>query len=98
MDKRPRDEQFPSSAALLKFLRENVDDIESVVIPVTSAPLAIRDPQGRVRKVMKGAGAWIKLCGGESLLLSRDDAAMLINDGVLQRLKIKCVLDPLDRA
>jgi hypothetical protein len=91
----PEDRQFKSAEEMLRFLKEHVDDIENVVIPVQEA-VEVRGPQGE-RRVTNGVGAWIKLCGGNSMMISRDDAAMLINDGVLQRLRIKCVLDPLKK-
>lgn len=90
----PRDRQFSSSEELLAYLRENVDDIERVVIPVQEA-VQVVGPDGRRHSVVRGIGALIRLCSGRECCISRQDAAMLINDGVLQRLRIKCVLDPL---
>lgn len=93
-DKR-RDQRFESSDELLAYLREHTDDIEKVVIPIQPA-VELRDAAGNRVAARRAAGAWLQLCGGDSILLSREDAAMLINDGVLQRMNIKCVLDTLE--
>jgi hypothetical protein len=92
MSEVPEDRRFSSSDELLKFLREQVDDIDRVVIPVQEAVEVRKQTE---TQVVSNVGAVVKLCSGNSFFLTREDAAMLINDGVLQRLKIKCVLDPL---
>jgi predicted nucleic acid-binding protein len=86
---------FPTSEELLTYLREYTDDIEDVVIPIGSGIIRATGPDGH-RIVRHNVGAVIRLCSGRTVLIGREDAAMLINDGVLQRMKIKCVLDPLD--
>ena len=96
MEEQPFNTEFPSSEELLAYLREHSDDIENVTIPVRPY-VAFHIPEGRRFKA-DNVGAVIKLCSGRALVIHRDDAAMLINDGVLQRMKIKCVLDPLDGA
>ena len=93
MANRPEDREFKSEGELLEYLREHVDDIENVVIPVQEG-IDFISPSGQ-RDRRKHVGAWIKLCSGGSLAIRREDAAMLITDGVLQRMKIKCVLDTL---
>ena len=93
MAKRPEDREFKSDSELLEYLREHVEDIENVVIPVQEG-IDFISPSGQ-RDRRKRVGAWIKLRSGGSLAIHREDAAMLINDGVLQRMKIKCVLDTL---
>lgn len=85
---------FRSSEELIVYLRSRVDDVQDVLIPVQSK-IQVAGPEGQ-RHVMGRVGAWIRLCGGDSILIGREDAAMLINDGVLQRLGIPCVLDPLE--
>jgi len=92
----PEDGFFNSSDELLKYLRDKVDDIDSVVIPINPAPMQITDAQGRPRRTMRGVGAQIRLCDGRFLLVHPQDAEMLINDGILQRLKIKCQLKPME--
>ncbi len=94
MDEQPHHSEFQSSEDLLEFLREHSDDIDSVVIPVQHS-VEFHGPAGQRLNTTK-VGAVLKLCSGRLQLISREDAAMLINDGVLQRMKIKCVLDPLD--
>jgi hypothetical protein len=89
----PENQRFESDEELLAFLRERTDDIEAVIIPVQEG-VEFVGPQGqRVR--MPNVGAILQMCSGEQASLHREDAEMLINDGVLQRLRIKCVLDTL---
>src|SRR5436190_16967655 len=94
MSDQPESGRFETSEQLLRYLKDKVDDIDSILIPIQEK-LQITDANGRPKQVAKNMGAWIKLCDGRSIMISRDDAAMLINDGILQRLKIKCVLDTL---
>src|SRR5437763_14881877 len=86
MSEKREDKRFATSEELLQYLKDRVDDIDSVVIPVQEQ-VQVMDAQGRPKHIAKGMGAWIKLCDGRSVMISRDDAAMLINDGVLQRLR-----------
>ena len=88
--------KFQSSEALLKYLREQLDDIEGVVIPVQEG-VAFTNLEGRTIQ-QRNVGAVIKLCSGEWIAVHRNDAAMLINDGVLQRMKIKCSLETLKKS
>ncbi len=94
MDEQTYNSEFQSSEDLLEFLREHSDDIDIVIIPVQTI-VEFRSPTGKRLKANK-VGAVLKMCSGRSQVINRDDDAMLINDGVLQRMKIKCVLDPLD--
>ena len=94
MDEEPENYEFATREEILAYLREHCDDIDSVVIPVQPG-IDIAGPDGQRRRVMN-VGAILKTCGGGRKAIHREDAAMLINDGVLQRLKIKCVLDPLE--
>lgn len=91
----PESFQFETSDQLLEYLREHTDDIDSVVIPVQEG-ITFVGPQGQ-QMPMKNIGAILNRCAGGPLVIHREDAAMLINDGVLQRLRIKCILDPLPR-
>jgi hypothetical protein len=77
----------------LAYLREHTDDIDLVSIPVQQGA-AFGGPGGH-KIQMAGVGAVLKTCSGRRLAISRDDAEVLINDGVLQRLKIRCKLDTL---
>ena len=95
MSDEPSDIRFSTTEELIQYLREHVDDVDSVVIPVQEA-VQVQGPNRRPQ-VWKGVGALLKLCDGRSLALRREDAARLINDGVLQRMKIKCVIDPLKK-
>lgn len=94
MSDHPKDKKIMTSEALMDYLRERVNDIDHVVIPV-QVVTRVRAPN-RSSEVWSNVGALIKLTSGEFAAISCDDAEMLINDGVLQKMKIKCKLDSLE--
>jgi hypothetical protein len=85
--------KFDSDEEMMQFLREHSDSIDSVIIPVQNGIL-LRGPNGE-SAFQNRAGAFLRMCDGSSITLFREDAEMLINDGVLQRMNIKCTLLPL---
>lgn len=93
----PNDEfeqkRFASVGALIREIQERSDDIESVTIQVANG-IYVTGPEGQ-RQFCRNAGAFIRLCNGSSLLIHRDDAEALLNDGILQRMKLPCKLLPL---
>ena len=84
--------RFPPGE-LLRELQERSDDIESVTIQVANG-IYTKGPQGP-QYYSRNAGALIKMCDGTLRLIHRDDAAELLNDGILNRMKIPIVLLPL---
>lgn len=84
--------RFPPGE-LLRELQERSDDIDSVTIQVANG-VYMKGPQGQ-QTYSKNAGAFIRMCDGTSRLIHRDDAAELLNDGILNRMKIPIVLLPL---
>ena len=85
-------ERFSTSAELLKRLQERSDDFEGVTIMVTN-DMPLTGPEGQ-RRLAKDCCSIIKLCNGESLLIHREELETLLNDGVLQRLRIPISLLP----
>jgi hypothetical protein len=87
------DKYFESSELLFQYFRDHADDVESVIIPVQDGMMLV-GPQGQ-QHYAKGCGAMIKMVDGTSRLIHREEAETLINDGLLQRLRVKCKLFPL---
>lgn len=85
-------ERFPSSQDLIKRLQERSDDFESVSIMVTN-DLPLSGPQGQML-LARDCCCIIKSCSGESILIHREEFEKLLNDGILQRLKIPISLLP----
>jgi hypothetical protein len=85
-------DRFQTSAELLKRLQERSDDFESVQIMVEN-DMTVIGPQGQQMK-LNNCCSLIKTCTGESLTIHRDELQVLLNDGILQRLKIPIVLIP----
>lgn len=90
-DEFPTD-RFPTSDELLRRLQEKSDDFDSVTLMVTN-DLPIMGPNGEQR-LMNNCCAIIKTCNGESIIVHRDEFQTLLNNGVLQRLKIPISLLP----
>ena len=93
MDK-PEKRQFKAPQDLLQYLREKADDIDCVQIPVDVNPVRFSSADGAQVGAMANVGALLTLCSGESLVVGREDAEMLINDGILQRLNIVVKIQP----
>jgi transcriptional regulator of aromatic amino acid metabolism len=87
------EERFGTSAELLKLLRERSDDFDRVEMMVVN-DLLLTGPEGQT-KIAKNCCCTIRLCNGTRLLIHRDEFETLLNDGILQRLKIPISLTPL---
>lgn len=85
--------KFPTTEALIREIQELSDDIESVTIPVAEGIL-VAGPDGK-GTLMPKAGAMIRLSNGRSEVISREDAEALLNDGILQRMRLPIRLFPL---
>lgn len=72
---------------LLKYIRERADDIEKAVIPQHLA-IVFQPSQEQVQ-----AGLVLHLVSGEVLIVrEKEDAEAVLNDGILNRLKIRIEL------
>jgi len=87
----PQDE-FSSSKELLQRLQERSDDFEYVEMLVTD-DMILRGPSNETR-LAKNCCGFIRTCTGESLLIHREELQAILNDGVLQRMKIPIRLIP----
>jgi len=81
----PQD-KFTSSEELLRRLQERSDDFEYVELLVTD-DMVLRGPSNET-SIAKNCCGLIRTCTGESLLIHREELQALLNDGVLQRMKI----------
>ena len=89
-DDSPQLEDFGSGEALVDFFRHRVEDIESVSI--TPGPqVAIRGPGGIRIGPIDGVGMIVNM-SDKRRLIKKEDAELLLNDGLLSRLKIKIKL------
>jgi hypothetical protein len=85
-------ERFRSSADLLKRLQEGSDDFDSVTIMVSN-DMPMQNAEGRV-EVAADCCSMIHTCNGGSFLIHREELEALLNDGILQRMKIPIKLLP----
>jgi hypothetical protein len=85
-------ERFSTSEDLLRRLQEKSDDFESIKLMVTN-DMPLMGPNGE-KRLAKDCCAIIKTCNGQSILIHRDEFEALLNDGILQRLKIPVSLIP----
>lgn len=69
------------------------DDMESVEIRVPAEILVV-GPDGR-RAQVKGSCGMIRLTDGSAKLIHREEMEVLLNEGILQRMKIPVRLVPL---
>lgn len=90
-DNAPEPTEFGSYEDLLQYLTEHVDDIESVRLSIRDTARITR--RGKPAKTYTGIGAIVELCSGHKQVINIKSAEMLINQGVLQRMKIPCRLE-----
>jgi hypothetical protein len=75
------------TAGLLNYIREKADDIEKAVIP-RHLSIVFHPSEERVE-----AGLVLHLVSGELLIVNKkQDAEAVLNDGILNRMKIKIEL------
>lgn len=85
-------ERFASAEELLRMLRERADDFNEVRVQVPK-DILMRGPNGEKTVASNCCGS-LQLCNGGAILIHRDDLQMLINDGILHRLRIPVTLSP----
>lgn len=84
-----RPERFANSAELLRFLQERAEDIERVEIPLFH-PVTITD--GHQKRHVANVGMLLHMINGDRPYIHIQDAELLLNDGILNRMKIKISL------
>jgi len=81
---------FGSSEKLLTYVKERSDDIERVVIPLS--PKWLGDKLGNPIAPLPSFGMALHMIDGSKKVLTREDAEILLNDGLLNRLRIRIEL------
>jgi hypothetical protein len=84
-------EQFGDSEELLAFLKEKSDDIEKAVIP-QNPTLVIVDKQTRTALMEIEVGMVLHMSNGHCKYIGPHDAEILLNDGILNRMRIRIEL------
>lgn len=78
-------DKYESSGELLRVIQERSDDIERAI--VTPPGFVMENPDGR--KVRFPAFTLIfKTVSGQQLVVGKDDAEVVLNDGILTRMKV----------
>jgi hypothetical protein len=95
MDNSPIPRRFTNVEDMRKYLQEHADSFEGVTMIVDHS-MQMTAPTGQSAVIQDCCG-WIRDCSGKTHLLHRDDLAMLLNDGILQRMKIPISLEPIER-
>jgi hypothetical protein len=89
MASEPTSEDFGSSAALLEFLKEKSDDIERALIPQFPTLAVTKHGQPIMELPV---GMVLHMFDGHRKFITPVDAEMLLNDGILNRMRIKIEL------
>ena len=85
------EQRFESSDELLRFIQEKTDDIEKAVIPQHPI-ISIFDPKNPAEFTEVPAGMVLHLIGGRLKIIHPADAQLILNDGILNRMRIKIEL------
>lgn len=88
------EEGFSSFDDVIQRLRERSDDFERVSIMVAN-DLPLAGPEGQTA-LAKNCCSLIETVSGEPVLIHREALEALLNDGILQRLKIPVSLVPFE--
>lgn len=85
---------FDTPEELLQAIKDKADDISEVTISIARGMLMI-GPKGDTI-FFNGAAGNVKNVDGDSILVSTEAMENLLNDGLLNRLRIKIRLLPLE--
>lgn len=92
MSEDPEDLHFATSEELLKWLQERSDDFDGVSIMVAN-DLLISGPHGE-KLLAENCCAMIIKFNGESIMIHREELEALLNNGILQKMRIPISLIP----
>jgi hypothetical protein len=84
-------QRFSSSEELLRFVQERTDDIEKAVIPQHPF-ISVYDPKKPTAVTEVPAGMVLHLIGNDFRVIHPSDAELILNDGILNRMRIKIEL------
>lgn len=82
--------KFETDKELMRFIQEKSDDIEKAVIPQMHE-VAFTHPD-RPGGVLIKAGMILHMISGTTQIVHPEDAEMVLNDGILNRMKIRIEL------
>lgn len=82
---------FGSIEEVLRYIQERSDDIEKVQIPQMPT-VSITHPKNPHHEIRLAAGMIVRMVSGSFEVLSKDQAELVLNDGILTRMKIKIEL------
>jgi hypothetical protein len=85
------EQRFHNSDEVLRFVQERSDDIEKVVIPQHPF-ISVFDPKNPVEATEVPAGMVLHLIGDDFRIIHPKDAELILNDGILNRMRIKIEL------
>ena len=86
MSNQPERENFGSTELLIAFIKEKTDDLEKVVILPPGARLRNK---GETVYVEPDFSMMLYFIDGNRKQIFRHDTEILLNDGILSRMKIK---------
>ena len=72
---------------LLDYVKERSDDFDKAVIFGPGAVFSA--PDGKSGKTANSFGMIFYFVGGERKIIGKDDAEIVLNDGILHRMKVK---------
>lgn len=84
--------QFESSEKLIQHIKEKCDDIDCVCINLAGG-IRRTKPDGTT-SIVAGVGAIIQYCDKSTSIIHFQDAELLLNDGILNKLRIPIRLVP----
>jgi hypothetical protein len=85
------EDDFGSSESVLRDIQERSDDIEKAVIPQSSV-ITVYDPNNHLDAEEVEAGMFRHMVEGNLKIVHPKDAELILNDGILNRMKIKIEL------
>ena len=88
-DEPTRFQDFGDSATLLAYIKERSDDLEKAVIPQMQF-VTLTGKDGIVANIE--TGMILHLSDGHNKLLTPTDAEIVLNDGILNRMRIRIEL------
>lgn len=91
MSDKPKEEHFDDPAAFIKEIQERSDDIEKVVIYPPGFSLVNAKGQ-RASHAIPQMIMLLHKVNGETLIVGAESAEHILNDGILNRMRIKIQL------
>lgn len=79
---------FGSTENVLRHIKERADDLLEAVIPLTPA-VRIEPEETYPGLAMRNVGLILRYLDGSQSLIHKDAAELVLNDGILNRMKVK---------